>query len=49
MKGVGLGGRIILKMDLKEVELGGMDWIYLRQDRNRTRIVVNVAINRRVP
>jgi hypothetical protein len=29
-----IDGRIILKMDLEEVEWGGMDWIALAQDRD---------------
>ena len=29
-----IDGRIILKMDLEEVEWGGIDWIALAQDRD---------------
>jgi hypothetical protein len=34
-----------LKMDLHEVGWGGMDWIDLAQDRDRWRVLVNVAMN----
>ena len=37
-----------IKMDFKEVELGGMDWIDLAQDRDRWRIPVNAVIYHRV-
>jgi hypothetical protein len=38
-----------IKMDLLEIELGGVDWISLAQDRYRWRALVNVVINLRVP
>jgi hypothetical protein len=46
---LGVGGRIILKMDVKEVGLGGMDWIYLAQDKDRWRALVNALKNLWVP
>jgi hypothetical protein len=36
-------------MDLREVGWGGIDWIYLAQDRDRLRAVVNTVMNLRVP
>jgi hypothetical protein len=37
-----------IKMDLQEVECGGMDWINLAQNRDRWRAVINVVLNDQV-
>jgi hypothetical protein len=38
-----------IKMDLREIGLGGMDWIELTQDRDQLRTLVNTVMNLRVP
>jgi hypothetical protein len=38
-----------IKMDLLEVEYGGMDWIDLAEDRDRWRALVNAVMNVWVP
>jgi hypothetical protein len=37
-----------IRMDLREIGLGGVDWIRLSQDRDRWRAVVNAVMNLRV-
>jgi hypothetical protein len=34
-----------VRMDLKEIGLGGVDWIRLAQDRDRWRAVVSAVMN----
>jgi hypothetical protein len=38
-----------IKMDLREVGWGSMDWINLAQDRDRWRALVNAVMNLRIP
>jgi hypothetical protein len=37
-----------IKMDLQEMDWGGIDWIDMAQDRDRWRAVVNAVMNLRV-
>jgi hypothetical protein len=37
-----------MKMDLREISLEGVEWIYLPEDRDRWRAVVNAVTNLRV-
>jgi hypothetical protein len=38
-----------IKMDLREIEFGDVDWIRWAQDRDRWRALVNTAMSLRVP
>jgi hypothetical protein len=38
-----------IKMDLREIEWGNMDWIVLPQDRDQWRALVNTVMNLPVP
>jgi hypothetical protein len=38
-----------IKMDLREIGWGGMDWIDLSQDRDQWKALVNMVINLQVP
>jgi hypothetical protein len=38
-----------IKMDLREMGFGDVDWIHLAQDRDRWRAVVNTVMRLRVP
>jgi hypothetical protein len=38
-----------IKMDLREVGWGGMDWIDLAQDRDQWRALVNTVMNFLIP
>jgi hypothetical protein len=38
-----------IKMDLREIGCGGMDYIDLAQDRDQWRALVNTIMNLRVP
>jgi hypothetical protein len=38
-----------IRMDLREIGWGGMDWIDLALDRDRRRALVNTVMNLRVP
>ena len=38
-----------IKMDLREVGCGGIDWIELARDRDRCRGLVNAVMNLQVP
>jgi hypothetical protein len=38
-----------IKMDLREIGFGDVDWIHLAQDRDRWRALVSMLMNLRVP
>jgi hypothetical protein len=38
-----------IKMNFREIGWGGRDWIYLAQDRDQWRAVVDTVMNLRVP
>jgi hypothetical protein len=38
-----------IRMDLREIGWGGMDWTDLAQDRDQWRTLMNMVINLRVP
>jgi hypothetical protein len=38
-----------IKMDLGEIGFADVDWIYLDQDRDRLRALVNTVMSLRVP
>jgi hypothetical protein len=38
-----------IKLDLVEIDWGGVDWIGLAQDRYKWKALVNSAMNLRVP
>jgi hypothetical protein len=38
-----------IKMDLREIGFGDVDWIHLAQNRHRWQAVVNTVMNLRVP
>jgi hypothetical protein len=38
-----------IKIDLREIGWDGMDWIYLAQERDPWRALVNPVMNLRVP
>jgi hypothetical protein len=44
-----LRGEYNIKIDLQEMERGGMDWIDLGQDRDRWQALVNAVMNLWVP
>jgi hypothetical protein len=38
-----------ITIDLRDIGWDGMDWLYLAQERNQWRALVNMAMNLQVP
>jgi hypothetical protein len=38
-----------IRMDLREIEWGGVDWMHLAQDRDQRQALVNTVMNLWVP
>jgi hypothetical protein len=38
-----------IKIDLREIECVGVDWVDLAQDRDQWRALVNTVMNLRIP
>jgi hypothetical protein len=38
-----------IKLDLRQIRFGGVDWIHLARDRDRLWALVNTVMNLRVP
>jgi hypothetical protein len=49
LENLGVDGGIILKWGFKKRIGGGMDWVYLTQNRDRWWILLNAAMNLCVP
>jgi hypothetical protein len=47
--GLDVGLEDNIKIGLRKIGWGGMDWIYLAQDRDQWRALVNAVMNLRVP
>jgi hypothetical protein len=48
-KDLGVGGRMTLKRDLREIGIDDANWIHLAQDRVQLQAFVNTVMNLRVP
>jgi hypothetical protein len=44
----GIGGKMGGRIDIREIDLRGVDWVRLAQDRDRWRAVVSAVMNLRV-
>jgi hypothetical protein len=49
LEDIGIDGENNIRMDRREIEWKGVDWIHVAQDRNQWRTVVNTVMNLRIP
>jgi hypothetical protein len=48
LEDLGVDGKTI-RLDLRQIRWEGVDWMYLAQDRNQCRVLLNTKFNFRVP
>jgi hypothetical protein len=49
LENLGVDGKIIFRVDLKEIGWEGVNWIHLAQDRDQWWAILNMVMNLQVP